>query len=183
MATRAGFGTIFHSSGIVHFVLGGRKASIAIKSLLANDNLNVRFGEIFHGWLPITFGIADTNTLVDASDVPTDPIATLVSLSRFLVSVELGSQAFEFHLEPEYCMLTATKAEDNETVIRLEQPGCDFAQFGLLRVATATQIWHAVRRIESAVRSAVASDHWSWDFPSAQVDMLATEIQFANSAH
>jgi hypothetical protein len=150
---------------------------------MANDTLNVRFGGISHGWLPITFGIADTDTLVDASDVPSDPIAPLVSLGRFLLSAELGSRAIEFHLEPEYCTLTATKTDGNGIAIRLVQPDCDIAQSGLSRVATATQIWRALRGVESAVRSAIADDQWSWDFPSSQMDMLASEIETASAAH
>jgi len=150
---------------------------------MANDTLNVRFGNISHGWLPITFGITDTSTLVDASDVPADPIAPLVSLGRFLLSAELGSRNVEFHLEPEYCTLTATKTANNGFDVRLVQPGCDISQSGLSPIATATQIWRALRDLESAVRNAIDDDQWSWDFPSTQMDMLASEIEAANSVH
>ena len=150
---------------------------------MANDTLNVRFGDTSHGWLPITFGIAGTDALVDASDVPADPIAPLVSLGRFLLSAELGSRDVEFHLEPEHCTLTATKTADNGFAVRLVQPGCDISRSGLRRVATAKQIWRALRGIESAVRAAIDDDQWSWDFPSVQMDMLASEIETANAIH
>ena len=150
---------------------------------MANDTLNVRFGDISHGWLPITFGIAGSDTLVDASDVPADPIAPLVSLGRFLLSPELGSRDVEFHLEPEYCTLTATKTADDQIDVCLTQSGSNLSQSGLSRVATATQIWRALRGIESSVRSAINDNQWSWDFPSTQMDMLASEIDTANAAH
>ena len=89
---------------------------------MTNDTLNVRFDDISHGWLPITFGIANTDVIVVASDVPSDPIAPLVSLGRFLLSTELGSRNVEFHLEPEYCTLTATKTAHNCIDVRLIQP-------------------------------------------------------------
>ena len=149
---------------------------------MANDTLNVRFGDISHGWLPITFGIAGSDTLVEASDVPSDPIAPLVSLGRFLLSPELGSRDVEFHLEPEYCTLTVTKTDDFIDV-RLTQPGCNLSHSGMSRVATATQIWRALRGIESAVHTAIAHKQWSWDFPSAQMEMLASKIETANAAH
>ena len=150
---------------------------------MSNDTLNVRFGDISHGWLPITFGIAGSDTLVDASDVPFDPIAPLVSLGRFLLSPELGSRNVEFHLEPEYCTLTATKTANGCIDVRLTQPGCNLSHSGLSRVATATQIWRALRGIESAVDTAIADKQWSWDFPSTQMDILASEIETTNAAH
>ncbi|TWT81678.1 hypothetical protein CA13_31310 [Planctomycetes bacterium CA13] len=148
---------------------------------MAIHTLNVRFGTISHGWLPITFGIADSDALVVASDVPADPIAPLVSLARFLLSAELGSRDVEFHLEPEYCTLTVTKTANSDIDVRLVQPGCDISQSGLSCVATATQIWRALRAVDSAVRAAIADNQWSWDFPTTQMDMLASEIETANA--
>ena len=150
---------------------------------MANDTLNVRFGDISHGWLPITFGIAGTDALVDASDVPADPIAPLVSLGRFLLSSELGSRNVEFHLEPEYCTLTANKTANSGLDVRLVQPGCNISQSGLSPIATTIEIWRGLRGIESAVLAAIDDNQWSWDFPSTQMDILASEIETANGVH
>ncbi|MEO9591269.1 hypothetical protein [Rhodopirellula bahusiensis] len=150
---------------------------------MADDTLNVRFGDISHGWLPITFGIAGTDTLVDASDVPADPIAPLVSLARFLLSAELGSRSVEFHLEPEYATLTATKTAGSCFDVRLVQPGCNISRSSLSRVATSTQIWRALRGVESAVCAAIDDNQWSWAFPATQMGMLASEIETANATH
>ena len=150
---------------------------------MANDTLNVRFDDISHGWLPITFGIAGTDVIVVASDVPSDPIAPLVSFGRFLLFAELASRNVEFHLEPEYCTLTATKTAHSCIDVRLIQPDCDLSQSGISRISTATQIWRALRGIESAVHTAIDDNQWSWAFPSTQMDMLASEIETANTVH
>jgi len=118
-----------------------------------------------------------------ASDVPADPIAPLVSLGRFLLSSELGSRNVEFHLEPEYCTLTAIKTANSGLDVRLVQPGCKLSQSGLSPIATSTEIWRALRGIESAVLAAIDDNQWSWDFPSTQMDILASEIETANGVH
>lgn len=149
---------------------------------MADDTLNVRFGVISHGWLPITFCVSDEDTVFNASDVPADPISWLVSLSRFLISADLGSRDIEFHLEPEYCVLTATKSNDPTTAsFRLVQPGCKLSVTGLSSLATATQIWRALSSIQSDVQSAFNHEQWSWEFPSRQMDLLSSEIETARA--
>ena len=146
---------------------------------MADDTLNVRFGDVSRGWLPVTFSLAGTDVAIDASDVPTDPIVEVVSLARFLLSSEAGSRSIEFHLEPEHCVVTATKTEPDVTDIRVVQPGCDVLASQLSRVKVATQIWRALRGVESALRSATENGEWSWEFPSTQMEMLTREIDRA----
>ncbi len=150
---------------------------------MADKTLNIRFGVISHGWLPITFCIFGDDALVEASDVPADPIAQLVSLSRFLLSPDHGSRDAEFHLEPEYCVLTATETNDPAVAdLRLIQPGRNLSA-SLPCLETATQIWRAICGIESALLAAINSEQWSWEFPVTQMQMLASEIETAKSAH
>ncbi|MEM7312615.1 MAG: hypothetical protein AAF497_05635, partial [Planctomycetota bacterium] len=105
------------------------------------------------------------------------------SLSRFLLSSEPGSRDAEFSLEPEYAILTATKSDDSATAdFRLVQYGQEQSQTGLSRLATATQIWRAIREIESKILAAIDDEQWSWDFPATQMGMLATEIETAKAA-
>ena len=148
---------------------------------MVDDTLNVRFGDVSYGWLPITFGIAGKDILAAVSDVPADPLGLLVSLARFLLSSELGSSSIEFNLEPECCTLTAVKTDDDYIDVRLVQPDCDISQSRLPCVATASQIWRALRGVESAVCAAIDDDQWRWDFPATQMDMLSIEIESANT--
>ena len=151
--------------------------------LMADDTLNVRFGTLSHGWLRITFSLSGADILVDASDVPVDPIGQLVSLSRFLLSSALGSRDAEFSLEPEYAILTATKSDDPSAAdFRLVQYGQKQSQAGLSRLTTATQIWRAVRGIEPKTLAAINDEQWSWDFPTTQMEMLASEIEAAKAS-
>ena len=150
---------------------------------MADDTLNVRFGVLSHGWLPITFSLSGADILVDASDVPVDPIGQLVSLSRFLLSADLGSRDAEFSLEPEYAILTATKSNDPSAAdFRLVQYRQKQTETGLSRLATATQIWRAIRGVESQTLAAIDDEQWSWDFPTTQMEMLASEIETAKAA-
>ncbi len=145
---------------------------------MPSDHLSLGFGEISHGWLPITVRLAGNDVLIDASDVPADPIVQLVSLARFLLSPIRGSRKAEFHLEPAYCVLTATKRDDVSLVdIQLVDPSRDVTAFGLSCFATATQIWRALRCKEAEIVGAINCGEWSWDFPSTQMALLSEDIE------
>jgi hypothetical protein len=151
---------------------------------MADDTLNLRFGKIEHGWLPITLCLSGDDVTIDASDVPADPIAPLVSLARFLLSTERGSREIEFHLEPAYCVVTATKHVDDGTVdFRLVDPSHNLTSQTLSCAAVAAQIWRGIRRIETVIQTALLDKQWSLDFPSTQMQLLATEIETARAAH
>ena len=82
---------------------------------MSMDDFDIRFADVRHGWLTVTISLNENETVIDVSDVPDDPIASLVSLARFLVSSAGGTREVGFHLESSWQFLSASAKANSAT--------------------------------------------------------------------
>ena len=64
-------------------------------------SLKISIGNLEHGWFPITVTTESDELLIDASDVPIDPIIQLVEATEKCLFNNFESEAW-MHLEPNY---------------------------------------------------------------------------------
>ncbi len=141
------------------------------------DTLDLRFGLLEHGWLPMAIRIGGDDIEIDAADMPTDPIRGLICFARFLLSNECGCREVEFHLEPGTSILTATKeAGSDEVSFELADDHIQLCTRAVLRVPVAIQLWRALRELQPEVARARKNQEWSWEFPDEQMALLTAEI-------
>lgn len=145
-----------------------------------NQKVEVNLGEIEHGWLEISFLFGSQEIKIDASDVPIDPIAELVSLCAFLLSDERGEHAAKFSLEPDYCVLTATKhASGDYADFRFRSCLGKFKENAISCDVVALQIWRAVQAAKPRLIASAKADQWSWEFPETEMQSIILGIQLA----
>lgn len=144
----------------------------------ALGTLNVRFGEIEHGWLPITISGPEFDFVIDAADMPIDPINSFIELADFLISLEGDEHISEFYLEPESCLIIAKKHEYFDTAdFKVSCQKVKFSVNGLSCFLAAKQLHNAIRQIEPQVNKALINEQWSWEFPSEALDSLSNQIK------
>lgn len=66
-----------------------------------SSNFRVKFGDVNHGWYPIKISSEIGDFIIDASDVPIDPIAELIKAVEGACIYKSTSEAW-FSLEPHY---------------------------------------------------------------------------------
>ncbi len=145
-----------------------------------NQKVEVKLGEIEHGWLEISFLFGSQEIHIDASDVPIDPIAELISLCAFLLSDTRGEHAAKFSLEPDYCVLTATKhATGDYADFRFRNCHGKFKKNAISCDVVALQIWRAVQAAKPRLIASAKADQWSWEFPETEMQSVIPKIQLA----
>jgi hypothetical protein len=74
------------------------------------EKLRIDFGEPEHGWLPVNIYSGDFRLDLDASDVPINPIGSLISA---ILQVTQGNEVTSsWHLEPAYYHMKFSKKGD-----------------------------------------------------------------------
>lgn len=63
--------------------------------------LTFKFGEIMHGWFPITLVTKDQELVIDASDIPIDPVLQIIKAIEEVYLYQTVSEVW-FSLEPNY---------------------------------------------------------------------------------
>ena len=151
-----------------------------VNTTMNHQKVKVRLGDIEHGWLEISFHFGSREIHIDASDVPIDPIAGLVSLCAFLLSDERGEHAAKFSLEPDYCVLTATKhATGDYADFRFRNCPGIFKENAISCDVVALQIWRAVWAAKPRLIASAEADQWSWGFPETEMQSVLPKIQLA----
>ncbi len=77
-----------------------------------DDKLKISFKHEDHGWFPIEVSIGDTRTVIDASDVPRDPILELIEAVEKCFLHKSVSEAW-LHLEPCYNKFVFSPSEES----------------------------------------------------------------------
>ena len=76
------------------------------------SKLKLKFGIVEHGWFPITLGTSDGEFVIDASDVPTDPVMEIIKAVEGACLHNSQSEAW-FSLEPYYYQMVLEPIEEN----------------------------------------------------------------------
>jgi hypothetical protein len=63
--------------------------------------LKLKFGDIAHGWLPFALSTNDGEFVIDASDIPIDPVLQIIKAVEEVCLYQAVSEAW-FSLEPNY---------------------------------------------------------------------------------
>ncbi|MDJ0366408.1 hypothetical protein QMK33_14715 [Hymenobacter sp. H14-R3] len=82
--------------------------------------ITVNFGEPARGWLPITFRAGTFELVLDAADVPVNPLESLCE-ALAVVSAEGNAQVF-WHLEPAECRFDFKNQAAEITLTLAERP-------------------------------------------------------------
>ena len=79
------------------------------------SKFKVRFGKVEHGWFPITFSTTEVDFVIDASDVPIDPIMEIIKAVEGACINRSQSEAW-FSLEPHYYQMVLEPKNENITL-------------------------------------------------------------------
>ncbi len=142
---------------------------------MSNKTFTMSFGTPEHGWLPVRLASSETALEFHASDVPIDPIPSLIT-SAIQAGMGIAPSAMVWDLEPveyrlelvprgELLMVTVTEVGSASDVLLFEAEG---QPARMLRT-----IWHALRALEDQHN---VEPHW----PATDFSQLAVLKEFVD---
>jgi hypothetical protein len=138
--------------------------------------ITIHFGKPEHGWLPVSFSAGAFKLVLDASDVPINPIELLCdALTQFLGGVD---SSVLWNLEPAICLFSFNR-QDTEVILTIaEAASYDSQCRDILRLSGTissliTPFYHAIRAFEAHEFS---DAHWPV-VSKEKVDLLASLVK------
>jgi hypothetical protein len=77
-----------------------------------SSKIKLKFGVVEHGWFPITLVTSDGEFIIDASDIPIDPILEIIKAVEGACVYNSRSEAW-FSLEPYYYQMVFEPINEN----------------------------------------------------------------------
>lgn len=146
--------------------------------------LKVSFSDPEHGWISLTVNYNLESFNVDVADVPSDSLLNLTAALHNLFLYD-GQAAVTWHGEPiEYDMLFSRN--DTNIILKIyEYPDHRRGSERGKRVCVISgayddvclPFWRALKNLQSRFVLWELSTHWTYPFPSKQIDSLTSTIK------